>query len=47
MCKYVDKKKDQYVHQILDLSGEKNCNATHYGKTECHLNVRSGEHIGL
>ena len=23
------------------------CNATYYGKTECHLNVRSGEHIGL
>ena len=22
-------------------------NATYYGKTECHLNVRSGEHIGL
>ena len=23
------------------------CNATYYGKTERHLNVRSGEHIGL
>ena len=23
------------------------CNATYYGKTEGHLNVRSGEHIGL
>ena len=23
------------------------CNATYYGKTEHHLNVRSGEHIGL
>ena len=23
------------------------CNATYYGKTELHLNVRSGEHIGL
>ena len=22
------------------------CNATYYGITECHLNVRSGEHIG-
>ena len=23
------------------------CNATYYGKRERHLNVRSGEHIGL
>ena len=23
------------------------CNATYYGKTECHLNTRSGEHIDL
>ena len=23
------------------------CNATYYGKKERHLNVRSGEHIGL
>jgi len=23
------------------------CNATYYGKTERHLNVRAGEHIGL
>ena len=23
------------------------CNATYYGKTERHLDVRSGEHIGL
>ena len=23
------------------------CNATYYGKTESHLNIRSGEHIGL
>ena len=23
------------------------CNATYYGKTERHSNVRSGEHIGL
>ena len=23
------------------------CNATYYGKTERHLNVRSGEHTGL
>ena len=23
------------------------CNATYYGKSERHLNVRSGEHIGL
>ena len=22
-------------------------NATYYGKTECLLNIRSGEHIGL
>ena len=24
-----------------------NCNVTYYGKTECHLNVRSCEHIGI
>ena len=24
-----------------------NCNVTYYGKTECHLNVRSSEHIGI
>ena len=24
-----------------------NCNVTYYGKTECHLNVRSGEHLGI
>ena len=23
------------------------CNATYYGKTERHLNIRAGEHIGL
>ena len=25
----------------------RNCNITYYGKTECHLNVRSSEHIGI
>ena len=24
-----------------------NCNITYYGETERHLNVRSGEHLGL
>ena len=24
-----------------------NCNITYYGETECHLNVRSGEHLNL
>ena len=24
-----------------------NCNVTYYDKTECHLNVRSSEHIGI
>ena len=24
-----------------------NCNVTYYGKTECHLNVRSSEHIWI
>ena len=24
-----------------------NCNVTYYRKTECHLNVRSSEHIGI
>ena len=24
-----------------------NCNVTYYGKTECHLNVRSSEPIGI
>ena len=23
------------------------CNVTYYGKSECHLNVRSSEHIGI
>ena len=25
----------------------RNCNITYYGKTECHLNVRSSEHIRI
>ena len=25
----------------------RNCKITYYGKTECHLNVRSSEHIGI
>ena len=24
-----------------------NCIVTYYGKTECHLNIRSSEHIGI
>ena len=31
------------VYQIF----VRNCNITYYGKTECHLNVRSSEHIGI
>ena len=38
--------KELRSHLVYKFS-RSSCNATYYGKTERHLNVRSGEHIGL
>ena len=38
--------KELRSHPVYKFSCN-SCNATYYGKTERHLNVRSGEHIGL
>ena len=38
--------KELRSHLVLKFSCC-SCNATYYGKTEHHLNLRSGEHIGL
>ena len=38
--------KELKFHLVYKFSCS-SCNATYYGKTERHLNVRSGEHIGL
>ena len=38
--------KELRSHLVYKVSCS-SCNATYYGKTERHLNVRSGEHIGL
>ena len=38
--------KELRSHPVYKFSCS-SCNTTYYGKTERHLNVRSGEHIGL
>ena len=38
--------KELQSHLVYKFSCS-NCNVTYYGKIECHLNVRSSEHIGI